>query len=71
MVGVGVVGVVWGKTCLFQGGKEEGRLGNRDISSAPQDEVHPLSFCGDKFGGTTYPELPAKDGDFAFNLFLS
>lgn len=57
---------VWGKDLSFPG-----RFGNRDISSAPEDEVHPLPLGGDKFGGTTYPELPAKDGDFAFNLFLS
>ena len=51
--------------------REAWRLGNWEISPAPEEKVYPLMLCGDKSGGTTYPELPAKDGDFAFDLFLS
>lgn len=40
-------------------------------ASAPEERGCTLPLCGDKLGGTTYPELPAKDGNFAFNLFLS
>lgn len=60
-----------GKTCVSQGRKEGWRLGNWDISSAPEDDVNPPLLCGDELGGTTYPELSAKDGDLAFNLLLS
>lgn len=37
---------------------EEGRLGDGDISSAPQDQVHPLSLCGDKVDPLTRSFLP-------------
>lgn len=41
------------------------------MSLALVESVCPPPLCGDKLGGTTYPELPAKDSDFAFDLFLS
>lgn len=42
-----------------------------ETASAPEERGYTLPLCGDKLDGMTYPELPAKDGNFAFNLFLS
>lgn len=57
-------------THVFLPGKK-GAMEAWERASAPEERGCTLPLCGDKLGGTTYPELPAKDGNFAFNLFLS
>ena len=50
---------------------KKGAIEAWERASAPEERGRPLPLCRDELRGTTYPELPAKDGDFAFNLFLS
>lgn len=50
---------------------KKGAMEAWETASAPEERGCTLPLRGDKLDGMTYPELPAKDGNFAFNLFLS
>lgn len=55
-------------TCLSQG-REKGAVEAWELGDGLSSGGKGVSRT--TLWGTTYPELPAKDGNFAFNLFLS